>query len=128
MPVSDSIEPQILSCGNCFLLGESCSFLFQSSANIKCIWNKIYRPKNANPSFVPVQFNSSLAKTSKCQSSGIFAVCRLSGQLKLYCTGNQNIRQPAPNLNVEHCILILKTNLEDTKSKKLLKRDLRYKQ
>ena len=81
-------ESQILSHGNCFLLGEvsatnaavSCFTASQNNA-----WNKIRRhKKNANYSFFPVQFDSSLEKNSMCRSSGISAIWIMSGQLKLY--------------------------------------------
>ena len=57
---------------------------------------KLIGTKKCQPQFFLVQFDSSLAKTSICQSSGISAVRIMSGQLKLYRG------QPAQNLNVKH--------------------------
>ena len=45
---------------------------------------KLIGTKKRQPQFFLVQFDSSLAKTSMCQSSGISAVRIMSGQLKLY--------------------------------------------
>ena len=110
MPVSDSIEPQILSRGNCFLLGESCSFLFQSSAK-QCVKQNLSAQKNAKPQFF-FWYSSILHYWQKPACAGL-----AESFLFPICPGNQSIwvGQPAQNLNVEHCILILKTNLEDTK-------------